>query len=111
LGFGSVASRDEHLAKKWKISGDDHFFVKYDKRCRDPQGLIVKSVIPTGMSGGALFDLGLVTALNIGSSSMPEPKLSGVLIEHKKDRKRLVAVKIGLVLRTFMNSELAKAIN
>lgn len=88
-----------NLAAELKISGKNHFFLKYEKYSRDDTGRRVSSVNPKGLSGGALIDLG-----NFGDVSNYDPdkpccgSLCGMVIERKKKHQALIAIKIQKVL-------------
>jgi hypothetical protein len=89
--YGATLIRDEKFANKLGVSGDDHFFMKYEKKSRDPLGTIVSAVSPVGMSGGGLFDLGnLVSGKHF--------KLVGVIIEVYKSDSRMVFTRMDRVL-------------
>jgi hypothetical protein len=104
LSVGSTVIEDATLARKLRVSGDDHYFIKYDKRTRDPvTRAITQAIEPTGMSGGGLFDLGF---FNLASMSKPpQPAgLAGILIEYHPDKnRRMVAVKIEAMIETINN--------
>jgi hypothetical protein len=81
------------LAEGLGVSGNEHFFLAFEKYSTTASGQKVSSINPKGISGGALIDLG-----NFASMSMYDTKtecigmLSGMVIE--KHKKHLVAVKI-----------------
>jgi len=97
LSYAGNVSPDAAFARKLGISGDDHLFLKYEKRSRDLGGAVVNSISPKGMSGGALFDLGTGDPLDPAWSPGPFG-LAGMIIENHYPQKRMVAVKIGTVL-------------
>jgi hypothetical protein len=96
LSYGATALRDDTLVEKLGITGEDHFFIAYDERCRDPAGSIVDSVKPRGMSGGALIDLGRISPFSL-ASQVHSFGLAGLLIENHKGNRRIVAVRIGAI--------------
>lgn len=104
LSFGSTVVQDEALAKKLKVSGDDHYFVKYDKRQRDPvTRSVLMAIEPKGMSGGGLFDLGQFNMASLISPPRPAG-LAGILIEyHAHHNRRMVAIKIDALKETIDN--------
>lgn len=96
------------LARKLKISGEDHFFLDFKKRSSQADGSIVTSPDPRGMSGGALIDVGTYSSLldpehlraNYG-------RLAGLLLERHKPYSAILAVKIDFVIslmRKWQNS-------
>jgi hypothetical protein len=104
LSFGSTVIEDATLARKLKVSGDDHYFIKYDKLNRDPvTRATTQAIEPTGMSGGGLFDLGIINLASL--TKLPQPaNLAGILIEYHPDKnRRMVAVKIGAMIETINN--------
>jgi hypothetical protein len=98
LTYGATVLRDEALAKKMGISGNEHYFIAYEKRSRDMSGAVVNSVAPIGMSGGALIDLGRMSASSLEPSTVYSFKLAGLLIERHHKERRIVAVKLGTIL-------------
>jgi hypothetical protein len=99
LPYGGTTVEDTKFAAKLGISGEDHLFIAYDKRSRDSEGRIVNSSDPTGMSGGALIDLGNLSHPMELAGLRDEPfRLAGILIEMHAADKRMVAVKIDTVL-------------
>lgn len=104
LNFGSTVIEDAKFARKLKVSGDDHYFIKYDKLARDPvTRAVTKSIEPRGMSGGGLFDLGIFNFASL--TKPPKPAgLAGILIEYHPDKKRrMVAVKVGAMIEAIHN--------
>lgn len=85
-----------------------HFCLKYDnKHAKDSDGNKVNAICPTGMSGGALIDMG---ALNKPAAYMkghdPRGVLVGMLIEQSKSNNLLVAVSIQVILEKIDAREL-----
>jgi hypothetical protein len=58
LAYACNVLPDNALANKLGVDGNDHLFAKYEKRSQDFSGVVFNSVSPTGLSGGALIDLG-----------------------------------------------------
>ena len=89
------------LAKSLKVSGEDHVFVKFDeKRSRDAHtGKIVNSLKPTGISGGALIDLGNLADLDRLAEPGTAGRLVGLLIEHRARHKAMVATRMTTIIR------------
>lgn len=89
------------LAASIKISGEDHVFIKFDKkRSRDVRtGKIVNSLKPTGISGGALIDLGNVADLDhFAEPGTGGGRLVGLLIEHRAKYKAMVATRMTTII-------------
>jgi len=89
------------LAKSLKISGEDHVFIKFDeKHSRDVHtGKIVNSLKPTGISGGALIDLGNLADLDRFAEPGTGGRLVGLLIEHRARHKAMVATRMTTIIR------------
>ena len=89
------------LARSLKIGGEDHVFVKFDgKHSRDAQtGKIVNSVKPTGISGGALIDLGNIADLDRFTEPGTGGRLVGLLIEHRAKYKAMVATRMTTIIQ------------
>ena len=98
---GSVSANPE-LAQALGVSGADHLFVNFDpENITDEAGKPANIYSPVGFSGGALVDLGDFTdPAAYSSGSIWRPALSGMLIEHRRKYKAMVAVRIeGVVER------------
>jgi hypothetical protein len=99
LSYGATVLKDDEFAQKLAISGEDHLFVKYEKRSRVAGGAVVDSFHPTGMSGGALIDLGKIASLSaLGQKSDGRFRVAGILIEYYKNENRMVSVKTETIL-------------
>jgi hypothetical protein len=99
LSYGAHFLKDDEFAQKLKISGEEHLFVKYEKRSRVANGAVVDSFSPTGMSGGALIDLGKIGVLSALGQKLDGPfRIAGILIEYYKDKNRMVSVKSDAIL-------------
>jgi hypothetical protein len=99
--YGATALQDLALAKKLKVSGDDHIFLGFDPdKSKEVTGAIVNSLEPVGMSGGALVNLGCIAHPdNLAKEKQSPGRFAGVLIEVRRREKRIVAVKVDLLLR------------
>lgn len=86
------------LARKLKVTGNDHFFIKYQKRSKNYNGNIVNSISPIGVSGGVLIDLGLPSLGNLAADAACTGLLAGLAIEHHADHKSMVFVRIELIV-------------
>jgi hypothetical protein len=88
------------LAAELGISGDDHFFLQFEKRSQDASGARVTTFNPVGLSGGAFVDLGNFASPGMYDAQRPcHGSLAGMLIEHHKKHGAIVAVKIQAILR------------
>jgi hypothetical protein len=89
------------LAKALRIGGEDHVFIKFDeKHSRDARtGKIVNSLKPTGISGGALIDLGNLADLERFAEPGTGGRLVGLLIEHRARYKAMVATRMTAIIR------------
>jgi len=98
--YTSIVKKDHELAEVLGVSGNEHFFLTYDrKHSKDAEGRIVNPVDAHGLSGGPLIDMGHVAA-NLDPQKKREGRLAGLLIECRPIHKAIVSVKVGLVLRT-----------
>jgi hypothetical protein len=93
---GTLVSRDETKDDHLTANENHLLRIKYAKQSRTVEGEVVNSIGPKGISGGALFDLGRITAVAIGP--VDPPKLVGILIEQRRKDKELVATDISTVL-------------
>jgi len=88
-----------NLASKLGISGAEHFFLRFEKRAFTGDGERQNTFGAKGLSGGALLDLGEFTSLD---SYDRDPRgsaaVSGMVIEHYKEHRALVGVKIDAIV-------------
>lgn len=100
LRYSSTVKPNASLCEKLNITGNEHLFLDFcSKQSKDSDGNIVSSIKPTGISGGGLIDMGLVSKpenLSIGASNIG--KLAGVLIENHREHKAMSAVKIDVIM-------------
>jgi hypothetical protein len=95
---GHVAEVPE-LAAKLPRSGEGHLLLNFEKHAHTADGERVNAFRPRGLSGGALLDLGDFTSPAIyAPDSLHRATLSGMLIEHRKEHRVMVAVKIGAIV-------------
>lgn len=99
LAYACNVVQDNALARKLGVDGTAHLFVKYEKWCQTFDGNVFNSVSATGLSGGALIDLGSGEPLKPVKSPQHPFSLVGILIEVHHGPKRMIAVKIETVLR------------
>jgi hypothetical protein len=89
------------LTKSLKVGGEDHIFIKFnEKHSMDLHtGKIVNSLKPTGISGGALIDLGNLADLDRFAEPRTGGRLVGLLIEHRARYKAMVATRMTTIIR------------
>jgi hypothetical protein len=89
------------LAAELGVSGEEHLFLNYEKRANSFDGGRVQAFEPKGLSGGPLIDLGDFTAEGAYARDLTyRASLSGMLIEHRRKHRAIVAVKIQYVERS-----------
>jgi len=99
LSYGAVALKDASFALKLGLTGEDHVFVKYEKKSKVASGAVVDSYSPRGMSGGALIDLGRIGSLFALEGKLDDRfRVAGILIEYYKAENRMVSVKTETIL-------------
>lgn len=87
------------LASDLGISGNDHLFLEYNKYQTNREGKKVNAVNPTGMSGGAIVDLGNFASMDyLDPSCKCVGHISGMLIERHQKHAALVAIKIHKII-------------
>jgi hypothetical protein len=87
------------LAMELGASGDEHFFLRFEKHSHDSRGTKVNTISPRGISGGALVDLGSLASISDHPSEMRcAGMLAGLVIERHEAHRALVAVKIGTIV-------------
>lgn len=97
--YTSEVGENAALAKKLGVTGNEHFFLKFEKYSSTAEGKKVSSFKPRGMSGGALVDLGNFANVDkYSSDSKPTGYLCGLLIEHHREHQAMIAVRIEHVI-------------
>jgi hypothetical protein len=88
------------FTKKFGINDDDHICINFDhKRTRSLNGDIVTPPNPTGMSGGALIDIGNLAHIeNLANPAGCKAQLIGLLIEHHPTHKMMTATRIKTIV-------------
>jgi hypothetical protein len=100
MKYASTVKPNDVLCKKLGVSGKDHLFLNYNpKHSKDEAGKIVNSIVPRGISGGALIDMGNIAKLDsyIPGASC-KGQIAGMLIENHRDCKAMSAVKVGVIV-------------
>lgn len=83
------------LAAKLGLSGAEHFFLRFEKRSFAGDGVRTNTFGPMGLSGGALLDLGdFAHPESFARDPIGNARLGGMVIEHHKEHRALVAVRI-----------------
>jgi hypothetical protein len=101
---GSVVEIPE-LAAKLGVSGAEHLFLRFEKHAQAEDDSRTNAYDPTGFSGGPLLDLGEFTSEHAYTSDRTHrAALSGMLIEHHREHRAMVAVKIGSIVAGIMRS-------
>lgn len=100
MKHASTVNQNEVLRRKLGVSGKDHLFLEYNsKHSKDEEGKIVNSIVPRGISGGALIDMGNIANPDSYIPNAPcSGQIAGMLIENHKDCKAMSAVKIGVIV-------------
>lgn len=98
--YSSIATEEPELCNELDISGNDHLFLDYNaKYSRDSNGFKTHSISPTGISGGALIDMGNISKPEqIKIDAQCNGLLVGMLIENHRKHNVMCAVKIGLIV-------------
>jgi hypothetical protein len=87
------------LAALRGVSGNEHFFMRFEKHAFTADGTHMNAFGPDGLSGGALLDLGDFSSPEVYAKGIRRKALlSGMLIEHNKQHHALIAVKIGPII-------------
>jgi hypothetical protein len=107
--YTNNAVSEPALARKLRVSGDEHIFMRYSKQAEDTDGVPMKTLYPQGFSGGALLDLGDFTSPAIyAGGTKGRARLAGMIIEYHEKYRALVAVKIGPIV-TWIRNALGRA--
>jgi hypothetical protein len=85
------------LAKELGVTGEGHFILDFQKFAFYADGGKTTTFAPTGMSGGALVDLGSFIDVENYEPSTGSGRIAGVLIEWHKRHNAIVALKIDRV--------------
>ncbi len=99
--YSSTHKPNPSLEAKLKIPSDSHYFLGFDKKhSKDASGTIVNSIDPTGISGGALIDLGnLANPKNLATSTQCKGRLAGLAIEFHATHRAIVATRLQTILQ------------
>jgi hypothetical protein len=99
MKYSSTVKPNTDLCKKLGISENQHFFLNFNsKHSKNSDGLIVNSIAPKGISGGALIDMGSFGPKQFEPGIQCKGKLAGMLIENHKEHKAISAIKIGVII-------------
>jgi hypothetical protein len=93
------------LAAELGVSGTQHMFLRFEKHAQGEDDNRMNAYDPMGFSGGPLLDLGDFTLGDAYASDRTyRATLSGMLIEHRRKHRALVAVKIGPIVEGIKRS-------
>ncbi len=100
--YSSKLIQNESLFKEIDTFSDTHYLLDFcHKHSKDSTGNITNSIAPKGISGGGLFHIDCLSSLK---TYLPDSKCSGkligLLIEHKKNHKVLLATNILSILNS-----------
>lgn len=97
---GTTCPNSKAKAVLLGVSGEEHIYLLFkDKVTHAATGKIKDLIKPTGMSGGALFDLGR----HFNPESIinpPKPRLAGLLIEYRKDLDVMISTRMSTILKS-----------
>jgi hypothetical protein len=89
------------IYKKLGLDPASHMAINFDaKRAKDANGMIVVPKDRRGMSGGGVWN----GKDGVDSQGLPNTRLCGLVIEHHRDYRCLVGVKINLIDQSGMIS-------
>lgn len=95
---------------KLGFSTAQHLFLRFTKHAEYEDGEHANTFDPQGFSGGALIDLGNFMPGEVYATKNTWcPRLSGMLIEHQKEHKALVAVRIDSIVAGIRNALRSRA--
>jgi hypothetical protein len=92
------------IAKELAVSGEDHIFIKFNKRSKAITGQIANSLKPRGIRGGALIDLGNFARMEELAKPPKVGCLVGLLIEHHAKHKAMVSTRMSIIIREINKS-------
>ncbi|GGI15698.1 hypothetical protein [Oxalicibacterium faecigallinarum] len=85
------------LLSRLKLSGDEHFSIKRDKRVKAFNGPMCNAISIKGASGGVLIDLGPIDPAKLAPNAPCTALLAGLLIEFTRERI-VLALKLQVIL-------------
>ena len=100
LHYTDVARTNQTLAEKLNLSKTTHIFMNYDRRhSLDAQGRRVNSPRLKGLSGGPVFNIGVLSDPSVLSGCRhPDPCVIGLLTEYHQDQKTIIATRVQTIL-------------
>ena len=98
--FSSTLVDNPDIFKGISVSAETHYLLDFcRKHSKDVNNKIVNSISPIGASGGGLFFIDAVSnPENLRPGSGCTGKLVGILVEHHKTHKIILATKLTLVM-------------
>ena len=94
----------QFIFKEIGVTQDNHLLLNYDfKFSSDDKGNKTNSVNPTGMSGGALIELGNFSNPQIFKPGQPcSCRVVGMVIEGYKEKKVVLVVKLDFIVKQIL---------
>ena len=98
--YSDVARTNQTLSQELNLSHTTHIFMNYDpKHSRDAQGQCVNSIQLKGMSGGPVFNIGVLPDPSVlGGCRHPDPCLIGLFTEFHRKQKMMIATRVQTIL-------------
>ena len=98
--YSDVARVNQTLSQELNLSDTTHIFMNYNpKHSRDAQGQRVNSIALTGMSGGPVFNIGVLADPSVlNRCRHPAPCLIGLFTEYHRHQKTMIATRVQTVL-------------
>ena len=99
--YSDVARTNQTLSQELNLSHTTHIFMNYNaKHSRDAQGQRVNSIQLKGMSGGPVFNIGVLPDPSVlGGCRHPDPCLVGLFTEFHRNQKTMIATRVQSILR------------
>lgn len=86
------------LYEELGVAGDRHFAIRFEDRVKTFAGRVKDACDPKGASGGILIDMGNFDPAKLAPEEACVGLLCGILIEHRREYKAIIATDIQLVI-------------
>lgn len=96
--YQGIHVENSKLAAALRVSGNEHFFIKYERRAGTYDGKVENAISPRGVSGGVLLDLGMPDPSNLAPETRCIGLLAGLGLEYRPNFKAMVFLRIEIVL-------------